>query len=87
MGSTVEYRRADGSMAGAQAQVLDYDDPANNDWMAVNQFTIVEGQHERRPDIVIFVNGLPLAVIELKNAAEEGATVWHAFSQLKHLSS
>ncbi|KAB2964950.1 MAG: type I restriction endonuclease subunit R [Thermoanaerobaculia bacterium] len=63
-GVTVEYRRPDGSIAGAQARVIDFDEPENNDWMAVNQFTVVEGQHERRPDIVIFVNGLPLAVIE-----------------------
>ena len=66
--STVEYRRTDGSIAGAQARVIDFDDPDNNDWLAVNQFTVVEGQHNRRPDVVLFVNGLPLAVIELKNA-------------------
>lgn len=48
----------------------------------VNQFTVIEGQHNRRPDIVIFVNGLPLAVMELKNAADEEATIWDAFNQL-----
>ena len=72
-GVTVEYRRADGSIAGAQARVIDFDDPENNDWLAVNQFTVAEGQHTRRPDVVLFVNGLPLAVIELKNAADENA--------------
>ena len=72
-GVTVEYRRKDGSIAGAQARVLDFDDPDNNDWLAVNQFTVVEGQNNRRPDVVLFVNGLPLAVIELKNAADENA--------------
>ncbi len=82
-GITVEYRRADGSIAGAQAEVIDFDDPANNDWLAVNQFTVAEGQHTRRPDVVIFVNGLPLAVIELKNAADENATIWTAFHQLQ----
>jgi hypothetical protein len=66
-GVTVEYRRPDGSIAGAQARVLDFDDPDNNDWLAVNQFTVVENRHTRRPDVVLFVNGLPLAVIELKN--------------------
>ena len=66
-GVTVEYRRKDGSIAGAQARVIDFDDPDNNDWLAVNQFTVAEGQHMRRPDVVLFVNGLPLAVIELKN--------------------
>lgn len=82
-GITVEYRRPDGSIAGAQARLLDFDDPAASAWMAINQFTVVEGQHDRRPDIVLFVNGPPLAVIELKNAAEEDATVWHAFNQLQ----
>ena len=82
-GITVEYRRKDGSIAGAQATVIDFDDPGNNDWLAVNQFTVVDGQHNRRPDVVIFVNGLPLAVIELKNAADENATIWTAFHQLQ----
>jgi len=65
-GITVEYRRADGSIAGAQTRVLDFDVPENNDWLAVNQFTVVEGQHNRRPDVVVFVNGLPLVFVELK---------------------
>ena len=82
-GVTVEYRRADGSIAGEQAQVLDFAAPDNNDWLAVNQFTVAEGQHVRRPDVVVFVNGLPLAVIELKNPADENATVWSAFQQLQ----
>ncbi len=82
-GITVEYRRKDGSIAGAQAQVIDFDTPASNDWLAVNQFTVSEGQHTRRPDVVLFVNGLPLAVIELKNPADENATVWSAFQQLQ----
>src|SRR5207245_5367694 len=69
-GVTVEYR-ADGAIRGAQAQLLDFDDPENNEWLAVNQFTVVENKHHRRPDVVIFVNGLPLGVIELKNAADE----------------
>jgi type I restriction enzyme R subunit len=82
-GVTVEYRRKDGSIAGAQARVLDFDSPNDNDWLAVNQFTVVENNHQRRPDIVLFVNGLPLAVIELKNAADEKATVWAARQQLQ----
>jgi type I restriction enzyme, R subunit len=82
-GVTVEYRRADGSIAGAQARVLDFETPGNNDWLAVNQFTVSERQHTRRPDVVLFVNGLPLAVIELKNSADENATVWSAFQQLQ----
>ena len=82
-GITVEYRREDGSIAGEQARVIDFDIPDSNDWLAVNQFTMSEGQHTRRPDVVFFVNGLPLGVIELKNPADENATVWSAFQQLQ----
>jgi len=82
-GVTVEYRRSDGSIAGAQARVVDFNDPDNNDWLAVNQFTVVANKHERRPDLLLFVNGLPLAVIELKNPADEEATIWTAFQQLQ----
>jgi len=82
-GVTVEYRCKDGSIAGAQAQVIDFATPDNNDWLAVNQFTVSDGQHTRRPDVVVFVNGLPLAVIELKNPADENATVWSAHQQLQ----
>ncbi len=82
-GVTVEYRDADGSIRGAQARVIDFDDPAGNDWLAVNQFSVVEHKHSRRPDVVLFVNGLPLAVLELKNAAAENATIWSAFQQLQ----
>ena len=82
-GVTVEYRASDGAVRGAQACVLDFDDPANNDWLAVNQFTVVENKHERRPDIALFVNGLPLGVIELKNPADEDATIWTAWQQLQ----
>ncbi len=82
-GVPVEYQRRDGSIGGDLVRVLDYDDPENNEFLAVNQFTIVEDRHERRPDIVVFVNGLPLAVHELKNAADENATIWSAFNQLQ----
>ena len=82
-GVPVEYQRADGSIGGDLVRVFDYGDPKNNEFLAVNQFTVVENQHERRPDVVLFVNGLPLAVIELKNAATENATIWSAFNQLQ----
>ena len=81
-GVTVEYRADDGAIRGAQARVIDFDVPANNDWFAVNQLTVVENKHERRPDVVLFVNGLPLVVLELKNPADEDATVWTAWQQL-----
>ncbi|MFZ9753552.1 MAG: type I restriction endonuclease subunit R [Cyanobium sp.] len=82
-GIPVEFRRPDGSIGGAQARLIDFDDPRANDWLAVNQFTVVEGQQQRRPDLVVFVNGLPVAVIELKNPADENATIWSAFQQLQ----
>ena len=82
-GVTVEYRTNDGAVRGAQARVIDFDIAANNDWLAVNQFTVVENKHERRPDVVLFVNGLPLGVIELKNPADEDATIWTAWQQLQ----
>ena len=82
-GVNVEYKRPDGSIAGAQVRVLDFEHPENNDWLAVNQFTVIENKHNRRPDIVLFVNGLPLAVIELKNPADEEADIWRAFNQLQ----
>ena len=82
-GVTVEHRTPSGAVRGAQASVIDFENPANNDWLAVNQFTVVEGEHERRPDVVLFVNGLPLGLIELKNPADEKATVWTAWQQLQ----
>ena len=82
-GVTVEYRTAEGAIRGAQAQVLDFENLTANDWLAVNQFSVVENKHSRRADIVLFVNGLPLAVVELKNAADENATIWTAFQQLQ----
>ncbi len=82
-GATVEYRTDDGTIRGEQARAIDFDEPANNDWLAVNQFSVTENKHARRPDVVLFVNGLPLGVIELKNAADEDATIWTAWQQLQ----
>ena len=82
-GVTVEHRTPDGPIRGAKAWVVDFEDPANNDWIAVNQFTVTENKNARRPDIVLFVNGLPLGVIELKNPLDEDATVWTAWQQLQ----
>ncbi len=82
-GVTVEFQGDNGAVRGAQAQVIDLNDPTNNDWLAVNQFTVAENRNNRRPDIVLFVNGLPLGVIELKNPADEETTVWMAWQQLQ----
>ena len=75
--------RVNGEARGEQAWIVDFDRPDNNDWLVVNQFTVIEGKHNRRPDLVIFVNGLPLAVIELKNPADEKATLRHAWNQVQ----
>lgn len=82
-GVTVEYRDVLGEIRGAQARVIDFDDPDNNDWLAINQYSVTENKHNRRSDVVLFINGLPLAVVELKNAADENATIWTAFHQLQ----
>ena len=86
-GVTVEYRTPDGQIRGAQVHVIDFEHPENNDYLAVNQFTVVEGKVNRRPDVVLFVNGLPLVVFELKNAASDTADVWEAFDQLQTYKS
>ena len=87
-GVTVEYHRPGEPIRGAQVRVIDFDDPDNNDWLAVNQFTVVGPQgHNRRADIVIFVNGLPLGVMELKNPADEKATIAGALNQLQTYQS
>ena len=86
-GVTVEHRDSEGRIRGAQVQVIDFDNPANNDWLAVNQFTVTENRNTRRPDVVLFVNGLPLTVIELKNPADEDATIWTAWQQLQTYKS
>lgn len=82
-GVEVEYKREDGSIAGDRVRLVDYGAPDANEWLVVNQFTVIEGQHNRRPDIVVFLNGIPIAVIELKNAADENATIWSAWNQLQ----
>jgi type I restriction enzyme R subunit len=81
-GIDVEYQ-VDGRTVHDKVWLVDFADPDNNDWLAVNQFSITEGKHTRRPDVILFVNGLPLVVIELKNAADENATTKKAFDQLQ----
>jgi len=82
-GVPVEYRTTEGTVRGAQVRVIDYRDKDNNEWLAINQFTVAESKHIRRPDIVLFVNGLPLAVLELKNPTDENATILTAYNQLQ----
>ena len=73
----------DGVERGERAWLIDFNDPWNNEFTVVNQFTIIENGHNRRPDVVLFVNGLPLVVFELKNAADENATLQSAFRQIE----
>ncbi len=82
-GIEVEYRRPDGTIKGDLVHLIDFKNPEKNDWLAVNQFTIIENHNNRRPDIVVFVNGIPLVVIELKNPADEKATIDSAFRQIQ----
>ena len=81
-GVPVQYQR-DGETRGDFVRLVDWADPARNEWLAVNQFSITGPQHTRRPDIVLFVNGLPLGLIELKNPADPNADVWKAFQQVQ----
>jgi len=78
----IEVGREGGGVRGVQVRLIDFDDPDNNDWLAVNQFT-VDGRSLRRADVVIFVNGLPLGLVELKNPADEDADIWSAFGQIQ----
>ena len=82
-GVPVEVAREDGSVGGDVARLVDFTNSDANDWLAVNQYTVVEHGHNRRPDLVLFVNGLPLAVMELKNPGHENATLEGAFNQLQ----
>jgi len=86
-GIDVEYRHSDGRIVGDKVWLADFDNPERNDWLVVNQFTVVEGQRNRRPDLLVFVNGLPFAVIELKNPADENATIKGAFNQIETYKS
>lgn len=81
-GVRVEYQRGEETV-GDYVRLADFANPAANDWLAINQFSIKGPQHTRRPDIILFLNGLPLVVLELKNPADEQADIWKAFEQLQ----
>ena len=81
-GVPVQYP-VDGETRGDFVKLVDWAEPARNEWLAVNQFSITGPHHTRRPDIVLFVNGLPLVLIELKNPADLNADVWKAFHQIE----
>jgi len=73
----------DGYERSYEVSLIDFDNPLNNEFLAVNQFTIIENNQNKRPDILLFINGIPLVLIELKNAADENATIRKAFDQIQ----
>ena len=82
-GDEVSFRDSKGNIKHDVVNVFDFDNIDNNDFVAVNQFTVIEGQREKRPDIVIFINGLPISVFELKTVSDENITIDSAFNQIK----
>ncbi|MCL4340118.1 MAG: type I restriction endonuclease subunit R [Thaumarchaeota archaeon] len=81
-GIDVQYKQADGSIKHDKAFMMDFYSTDNNEFLAVNQLTVIE-EHERRPDIILYINGMPIVIIEMKNPADENATVWSAFDQVR----
>ena len=84
-GVDVEVRRPDGSVKTDKVWLFDFAEGKadNNDWLVVNQFTVIEHRHNRRPDLTVFVNGIPLAVIELKSSSDENVGITEAYHQLQ----
>ncbi|MGC8508858.1 MAG: type I restriction endonuclease, partial [Thiomonas sp.] len=82
-GVDVEYDAEDGTLTAGKVHLIDFERPEQNDWLAVAQFVVINGPHNRRPDVVVFVNGLPLGVIELKAPGSAGAHLAGAFNQLQ----
>ncbi|MFC3146451.1 type I restriction endonuclease subunit R [Piscinibacterium candidicorallinum] len=81
-GVPVEYQK-NGEPRGDRVRLVDWTNPTGNDWLAVNQFSVQGPKFTRRPDVVLFLNGLPIVVLELKNPADEAADIWAAFNQLQ----
>lgn len=82
-GVDVEYYANDGTLTAGKVALIDFEEPEQNDWLAVSQFVVINSQNNRRPDVVVFVNGLPLGVIELKAPGSAGAHLLGAFNQLQ----
>lgn len=81
-GVPVEYQQ-DGDTRGDRVRLIDFAEPFSNEWLAINQFAIKGPKHSRRPDIILFINGLLLVLLELKNPADENADIWKAFDQIQ----
>lgn len=82
-GVDVEYYADDGTLTACKIALIDFEHPEKNDWLAVSQFMVINGENKRRPDVVVFVNGLPIGVIELKAPGNAGAHLLGAFNQLQ----
>ncbi len=82
-GVSIEHRAADGEVRTSRIWLVDYEQPTRNDWLAVNQFTIVQDGKNRRPDVVVFLNGLPVGLLELKNSSDQNATLKNAWNQVQ----
>ncbi len=80
-------KRVDDNDRGDRVWLIDFKNPSNNDFVVANQFTVVENNNNKRPDVILFINGIPLVVIELKNAADENATIHSAFRQIETYKS
>lgn len=83
-GVDVSFHDQTGRLVHSQVRLFDFNEPTNNDYLVVNQFTVVESRVEKRPDVVVFVNGLPLVVFELKTASDENISIKSAFRQVKN---
>ena len=86
-GIDVEVRKEDGRNTAEKLWLFDFQNPTDNNFLAVNQFTVIEGQFNKRPDVIVFVNGLPLVVIELKNSTDEQTGISKGFNQLQTYKS
>ena len=82
-GVPIDFANAEGEADSDQARLIDFQNPTKNDLLVVNQFTVTGTKQPRRPDLVVFINGLPIAVVELKNPADENADIWKAYDQLQ----
>jgi type I restriction enzyme R subunit len=83
-GVDVAYHDETGRLTHTQVKVFDFTEAYNNDFLVVNQFTVIENRVEKRPDVIIFVNGIPLVVFELKTASDENISIKSAFRQIKN---
>jgi type I restriction enzyme R subunit len=82
-GVPIDFISAEGELDNDQARLIDFQNPGNNDLLVVNQLTVTGTKQARRPDLVVFINGLPIAVVELKNPADLNADAWKAYDQLQ----